>query len=115
MLYGYLTSPANSTYGLDLGEDRWSWKNDGAWHHVQEEIVLNTGNNKDGIVRVWYDKPTSAVPDFEQKNITYYDRVKHPDLGIDTFVFTTFHGGHDRTWSPTRLLTAQFADFQLCR
>jgi hypothetical protein len=94
---------------------RWSWKNDGAWHHIQEEIILNTGNNKDGIIRAWYDKPTTATPDFEQKNLTYYDRDKYPDIGIDTFVFSTFHGGHERSWSRTRELTTQFADFQLCR
>ena len=114
-VYSYLTYPPNSVYGLEMGTGSWTWSTDGAWHHIQEELVLNNGNANDGLVRVWYDKPPTAPPDFEQKNLKYYDRTRFPELGIDTFVFTTFHGGHDRSWSPTVEATAQFADFQLCR
>jgi hypothetical protein len=114
-VYSYLTYPPNSVYGLEMGTGSWTWSTDGAWHHIQEELVLNGGNANDGVVRVWYDKPATAAPDFEQKNLRYYDRTKYPELGIDTFVFTTFHGGHDRSWSPTMESVAEFADFQLCR
>ena len=30
--------------------------------------------------------PTSAAPDFQQKNLKYYDRTRYPELGIDTLV-----------------------------
>jgi hypothetical protein len=114
-VYSYLTNPPNPGYGLDMGVDSWRWQADGKWHHIQEELILNTGNAKDGIIRVWYDTPTSAKPTFEQKNLTYYDRLKYPDLGIDKLIFSTFHGGNDAAWSPKKDVHAYFADFQLCR
>ena len=114
-VYSYLTNPPNPGYGLDMGVGSWRWQADGKWHHIQEELILNTGNAKDGIIRVWYDKPTSAKPTFEQNNLTYYDRVKYPDLGIDKLIFSTFHGGNDAAWSPRKDVHAYFADFQLCR
>jgi hypothetical protein len=114
-VYAYLTNPPNPGYGLDLGVGSWRWEADGKWHQIQLELILNTGNAKDGIIRVWYDQPTTAKPNFEQKNLTYYDRVKFPNLGIDKLIFSTFHGGHDASWSPRKESTAYFADFQLCR
>jgi hypothetical protein len=114
-VYSYLTNPPNSGYGLDMGLGKWHWQNDGQWHRVQEELILNSAANKDGIIRVWYDTPTTAPPVFEEKDLTYYDRVKFPALGIDTFIFSTFHGGHDRSWSPSKDAHAFFADFQVCR
>lgn len=114
-VYSYLSSPPNSVYGLEMGKGTWSWKNDGAWHHIQGELALNNGNAADGSVRVWYDKAVTDPPDFQQKNLKYYDRTRYPELGIDTFVFTTFHGGHSHEWSPSKEVVSQFADFQVCQ
>jgi hypothetical protein len=115
MVYSYLTQPPNPGTGLNMGVGKWSWQSDGKWHHVQEELVLNTSTNDDGIIRVWYDRPTSDPPTFEQKNLMYYDRTAYPDRGIDKLLFSTFHGGSDASWSPDRDVYAYFADFQLCR
>jgi hypothetical protein len=114
-VYAYLTNPPNPGYGLDLGVGSWQWQNDGKWHQIQEELILNTANNNDGIIRVWYDKPLTDKPNFEQKNLKYYDRVKYPNLGIDKLIFSTFHGGHDASWAPKKDVVAYFADVQICR
>jgi hypothetical protein len=115
MVYAYLSYPPNPGTGLNIGVGSWRWQSDGQWHHVQEELVLNTANENDGVIRVWYDRPTTETPNFEQKNLRYYDRTMHPDLGIDKLAFSTFHGGEDASWSPQRDVYAYFADFQLCR
>ena len=115
MVYAYLSNPPNPGFGLDMGVGTWRWQADGKWHRIQEELILNTANNTDGIIRVWYDKPISGPPNFEQKNLRYYDRTKYPNLGIDKLIFSTFHGGQDASWSPKRGSTAYFADLQVCR
>jgi hypothetical protein len=114
-IYAYLTNPPNPGYGLDMGLGSWHWENDGKWHQIQEELILNTGNNKDGVIRVWYDRPLTDKPNFEQKNLTYYDRVKYPNLGIDKLIFSTFHGGHDASWAPKKDVVAYFTGVQVCR
>jgi hypothetical protein len=114
-IYAYLTNPPNPGYGLDMGLGSWHWQNDGKWHQIQEELILNTANNNDGIIRVWYDTPTTGKPNFEQKNLKYYDRVKFPNLGIDKLIFSTFHGGHDASWAPKKDVVAYFADVQVCQ
>ena len=114
-VYAYITHPPNREYGRDLGAGAWRWQADGRWHRVEEELVLNTGNDNDGVIRVWYDRKPGAPPTFERKDVRFYDRTRHPDAGIDTFIFSTFHGGNDGSWSPPKEVTASFADFQVCR
>ena len=114
-VYAYLSNPPNPGYGLDMGLGSWHWQNDGKWHQISEELILNTGNNNDGVIRVWYDRPLTGPPNFEQKNLKYYDRTKYPNLGIDKLIFSTFHGGHDASWAPKKDVVAFFADVQVCR
>ena len=115
MLYTYLTNPPNNGTGLNLGSGSWHWEDDGQWHRIQEELILNTGNENDGIIRVWYDRPTTEAPDFERGDLRYYDRTQYSDLGIDKLIFSTFHGGQDASWSPARDVRVYFADIQVCR
>jgi hypothetical protein len=114
-VYSYLTNPPNNGTGLDIGSGTWRWQADGQWHHIQEELVLNTGSNRDGVIRVWYDRALTAAPNFERKDLVYYDRTRYPSLGIDKLIFSTFHGGEDASWSPGRTVHAHFAALHVCR
>jgi len=112
-VYTYLGNPPGSGRGLPVGS--WRWQADGRWHQVQQELILNTGNHDDGVIRVWYDRALADPPSFERTDLRYYDRVRFPELGIDKLIFSTFHGGQDASWSPSRDVRAYFTDLTVCR
>lgn len=84
------------TYGEDFvlkdpgGSDIYFPK--GEWVNITERVKINTGNNKDGEVQVWYNGK-------EALNIGNLQFVSNGDL-VDVLYFSTFHGGSDETWVP---------------
>jgi hypothetical protein len=115
--YAYVSSasaPPDGSYGRELGLGSWKFTA-GTWHHIQEEIILNSGTNTDGISRVWYDKAPTATPDFEETDIQYMDRTANPNVGIDRFRFSTFFGGHDGSWATPVTTYTYFAAIQICQ
>jgi len=94
----YTYSPQiSSGYGGDLG-GRWNWQGDGRWHMVEQEVSRTTGS-----ITVWYDgaRVLSAPR-------ALGDIARIPFSGV---FFSTFFGGHDTSWGPSKNEYAYFADF----
>jgi hypothetical protein len=94
----YVYSPAiSSGYGLDIG-GKWHWQGDGQWHMVEQEVNRTTGS-----ITVWYDGvKVLSTPDAVK------DISSIPFSGV---FFSTFFGGHDTTWGPSKDEYADFANF----
>jgi hypothetical protein len=109
--YAYIL-PAQA-YGTELGLGEWKFSI-GQWHHLAQEIVLNSGGAANGVSRVWFDVDPTLPPTFEAKGLTY--RLDDgPADGADTLFFSTFFGGHDAGWSTPVDTFVDFANFVACR
>ncbi len=96
----YLYSPQSTHgYGQDLG-GQWQWQGDGRWHMVEQRVDRTTGD-----ITVWYDR-TQVLNDPGALG----DSSGVPFAGI---MFSTFFGGHDTSWGPSRSEYAYFAGFAL--
>lgn len=65
----------------------------GQWYTIKQRIKLNDADKFNGIMQVWVDG----------KNVINDDKVRYriAPLGeIDTFYFSTFHGGNTADWAP---------------
>ena len=76
----------------------------GQWHTLKTQIVMNTPGERDGLVTSWFDGKLSL-----SRNGAF--RATGATFGIDNFNFTTFFGGNDTTWAPTKDERAYFKDF----
>lgn len=76
----------------------------GTWSKIKTQVILNTPGTKNGIVRCWFNG-TLAL---EQKGLRLRDQ---DTMHVDQFYFSTFHGGNDATWAPSRTVTMDFDDF----
>lgn len=98
----YLYTPTNSGptgYGVDyLGQ--WNWAGDGKWHTIEQQVNRVTGN-----VTVWYDGVQALQMSGQATGISGI-----PFSGV---FFSTFFGGHDTTWGPSKSEHAYFADFSV--
>lgn len=75
------------------------------WHTLKTYVKMNTPGQKDGKIICWLDGQ-------EAVNIDLLFR-KDLSFGIDTFTFTTFFGGNDPTWAPTKDEIVYFKDFDI--
>jgi len=74
------------------------------WHRLTEHIKVNSDGKSDGLIEVWYDG----------KKYLTCDKLRLRGDGkglIDSFYFSTFHGGNTRDWVPSVTSTALFDDF----
>ncbi len=78
----------------------------GVWHRLTQRIRLNTGDRKDGILEVWFDG--KKVYESHEMRFRLGDRGR-----IDSFYFSTFHGGNSPDWGPTVDCAARFDDIQI--
>ncbi|MEZ0093760.1 hypothetical protein ABH925_004952 [Streptacidiphilus sp. EB129] len=95
----YFYTASGSGYGADLCLGNWHFPADGKWHSMEQ--LVNTGS---GQITVWADGGATPVCQTTQT------------LGgtpVSGTFFSTFHGGHDTSWSPTHTTTDEFADFTL--
>lgn len=112
----YLYHPGQSgTYGADL-----SWKVDGkpclfvpgTWHEVRTRIILNTPRRNgqpalaDSRITSWFDGKLAL-------DTTGFKLRGEDTMHIDQFYFSTFHGGSDASWAPSRSVSALFDDFEI--
>ncbi|MGL1901026.1 MAG: T9SS type A sorting domain-containing protein [Fibrobacterales bacterium] len=67
--------------------------NPGEWYTITERVLINTGNNNDGEVEVWINGEHTL----KRTGVQF---VSNGDL-IDTFYFSTFHGGSGDHWAPS--------------
>jgi hypothetical protein len=106
--YAYILPP--QAYGTELGLGTWTFST-GVWHHLAQEIVLNSGDAADGIARVWFDADPTLAPTFEARDLRY----RRDDTPADTLFFSTFFGGHDADWATPVDTFVDFAHFVVCR
>ncbi|WP_420582313.1 polysaccharide lyase [Reichenbachiella sp.] len=65
----------------------------GKWHTLIQRIQINTPGKKDAEIEVWMDNQKVG----QKKNFS----IREGDLGlIDSFYFSTFHGGATPEWAP---------------
>ena len=76
----------------------------GRWHTVEHRFVMNTPRVYDGILQTWFDG----------RQALYVDNLRFRDVdsfAIDHFYISTFFGGGDDTWAPTKDEYISFDDF----
>jgi MYXO-CTERM domain-containing protein len=93
----YFYTASGSGFGEDLGLGSWNWQADGKWHSIEQLVNLTTGK-----IVVWHD----GVQKFTTTQ-------KFGDTPLTGIFFSTFHGGHDTSWSPSHATAALFANFTL--
>ncbi|WP_139957572.1 polysaccharide lyase [Flavicella sediminum] len=81
----------NSKYGESV--DSKVYFKTGKWYRMTQRIKLNKDNLANGLMQVWID----GVQVIDKKNIRYRLWEKG---AIDSFYFSTFHGGADESWMP---------------
>ncbi|WP_370373650.1 fibronectin type III domain-containing protein [Catenulispora sp. GP43] len=92
----YFYTASGSGYGADLCNGNWTFAADGKWHSIEQLTNVSTGS-----ITIWSDG----------KNVC---QVTEPMPGAHSGVFfSTFHGGHDLSYSPKKTENAEFADFSL--
>lgn len=77
------------------------------WHHVLLDVKLNSNPQvNDATVVLSIDG--NELSRLEKLRLTGAKGVL-----IDTFMFSTFHGGSNSTWSPTKRVFAEFDSFEV--
>ena len=76
----------------------------GTWHRVEHRIVMNTPGQKNGIVQGWFDGQLAL----DRRNVRFRDV---DTFAIDAFYFSTFFGGSDSTWAPSKDEHVDFDQF----
>lgn len=102
-LYEYVASQ-DEKFGASVGRGLWSFPT-GEWVTIEQELVLNTPGEADGLARVWIN----GVPVLEQSEIVYRTTE---EVTIDGLMFSTFFGGNGKAW---RTPVDQHADFAAFR
>lgn len=67
----------------------------GRWHHVVLQVGLNTPGEPNGFSRILIDGKEVV----HSRNVTFR-AVGGSDTQIQTFLFSTFHGGNSAQWAP---------------
>ncbi len=76
----------------------------GKWYRLTQRIKINSKDSKDGILQVW----VNGKKVINKQNI----RFRLGNLGmIDSFYFSTFHGGATADWAPKNDSYARFDSF----
>lgn len=79
----------------------------GRWITITQRIKMNTsGSAWDGEVQVWID----GVQKLHKKGIRWR---KNTTYSADRLLYSSFYGGNDSTWSPTKTTYARFDDFKV--
>jgi hypothetical protein len=100
-VYAYL--PSSIKWGTPLGARAWRFT-PGKWHAIEQKILLNDPESENGEVSVWLDG----------KLVVHHSGLvfrKTSELKIDGVLFSTFFGGDDASWAPSKDQTLQFSDF----
>lgn len=100
-VYAYL--PTSTHFGTSIGRGRWRFQ-PGKWHLLEQLVVLNKPKEKDGVVKCWFDGELVL-------NVTQLSFRTTSSLKIEGIFFSTFFGGADRTWAPSRMVYADFSNF----
>ena len=75
----------------------------GRWHRLTQHIRINAPGQADGVLEVWFDG--------KQVYQDTRERFRRGRQGlIDSFYFSTFHGGNTPDWAPKTDSAARFDD-----
>lgn len=88
-------------FGEDISTGVWMAKDQ--WVTIKQRVKLNTGNNANGQLQVW----VNGLQKINRNNVRY---MTNGSKRIDTFYFSTFHGGNDPSWAPSSTVYARFDD-----
>ena len=77
----------------------------GDWVHLIERVKINSGNNADGEVQVW----------FNGEEVLSMEGIQFVNNGqkIDNLYFSTFHGGSGTQWAPQNDSYIWFDDLKI--
>jgi hypothetical protein len=75
------------------------------WHTLKTYVKMNTPGQQDGKIICWLDGEEAVNVDLRFR--------KDMSFGIDTFAFTTFFGGSDPSWAPTKDEVVYFGDISI--
>ena len=80
---------------------------------VRIAVVMNTGGQRDGTLRVW----TTLAGQGERLVVERTDMEwrSAETFNVDSLYFETFHGGNDSSWAPTRPCYAEFSGFEVVK
>lgn len=80
---------------------------------VHLSVVINSIGQRDGKLRIGITLPQQAERIMVEK--LDMEWTKTADIGADSILFNTFHGGSDSTWAPSRPCAARFSEFSFLR
>lgn len=98
VVYAYLPPGKyrkNSNWGTDI--DLGKRLGTGKWHHIEQYVNVNSINKEDGQLRVWVDGQLLL-----DLNDVTYRTVENGNGEIGGILVSTFHGGNDPRWAPTK-------------
>lgn len=75
------------------------------WHHVRLDVNLNSNPQVNDATVVL------SIDGNELSRLEKLQLTGAKDVLIDTFMFSTFHGGSNSTWSPSKRVFAEFDNF----
>ena len=76
----------------------------GKWYRLTQRVKINKPNSKDGVLQVWVDGNEVV----NRENVRF--RLGNRGM-IDSFYFSTFHGGASEDWAPEKDSYANFDKF----
>ncbi len=76
---------------------------------IRMRVTMNTLGQRDGKLRVWVTLPSSAERLLVDRPNMQWRAA--PQIGVDSLLFNTFHGGSDDTWAPQQECHAMFGAF----
>jgi hypothetical protein len=100
-VYAYM--PSSPKFGTSLGRGSWTFAR-GRWQCIEQELLLNTPGQLNGVVRAWLD----GEPVYSNERLLIRTS---PSLQIEGVFFSTFFGGGDESWAPPSDTYADFASF----
>jgi hypothetical protein len=101
----YVDMPGRWGENLALGDAKFV---PGRWHHLVQHIRVNTPDGADGLLEVWFD----GEKVLERTDL----RLRIGRQGeIDSFFFSTFHGGNTPDYAPRVDSAARFDGFSITR
>ncbi|WP_124980953.1 polysaccharide lyase [Nonlabens xiamenensis] len=81
----------------------------GQWHHVEMYHKLNTPGQADGIMRGWLDGQLALnITDAQD-----YRQSGESDISLNAIYLSSFFGGSDSSFQPTKDVHAYFDDFKV--
>ena len=83
----------------------------GQWNHIELYNKLNTPGESDGVMRAWLNGELALdITDNED-----YRQADEGDIGLNCIYLSTFFGGSDETYQPTKDQYAYFDDFKISK